>query len=189
MSDIHESREDQGMAIKYAKRSLDLAQRHNLKDQISEANLKLAQLFEYLDRPVESYRHYKDHIMYRDSVNNIKAVQKMANLRTNFEVSRKQIEVDLLNQQKKNQRIVLVASTIASLLIFLLALGLYRRYHFIKVTNRIIEKEKNRSESLLLNILPEETAKELKENGQVQAKKFESVTVLFSDFKGFTKIC
>ena len=35
--------------------------------------------------------------------------------------------------------------------------------------------------------MPEETAKELKEKGFVKAKKFDSVSVLFTDFKGFTK--
>jgi class 3 adenylate cyclase len=110
----------------------------------------------------------------------------MADLRTDFEVAQKQIEVDLLNQQKKNQRIVIISTIIASVLIFLLAAGLFMRYHFIRKTNLIIEAEKNRSEDLLLNILPEETALELKMHGTVQPKKFESVTVLFTDFKGFT---
>ena len=64
---------------------------------------------------------------------------------------------------------------------------LYRRYSFVKETNTIIEEEKNRSDTLLLNILPKETAQELKETGQVEAKKFESVTVLFTDFKDFTR--
>jgi class 3 adenylate cyclase len=62
---------------------------------------------------------------------------------------------------------------------------MYRRYKFIKKTNVIIEEQMNRSDHLLLNILPEETANELKQNGKV-AKKFESVTVLFVDFEGFT---
>lgn len=109
-------------------------------------------------------------------------------MRTDFEVSQKQSEVDLLNQKRKNQRILNIAATITTVLIFLLAIALYRRYVFIKKTNRLIEEEKNRSETLLLNILPEETARELKQNGKVQAKKFESVTVLFTDFKGFTKL-
>jgi class 3 adenylate cyclase len=39
----------------------------------------------------------------------------------------------------------------------------------------------------LLNILPRETAIELKTKGQVQAKKFDSVTVMFADFVSFTK--
>jgi class 3 adenylate cyclase len=51
----------------------------------------------------------------------------------------------------------------------------------------IIEKEKNRSEHLLKNILPEETALELMETGKVKAKKFEEVSVLFTDFEGFTQ--
>ena len=37
------------------------------------------------------------------------------------------------------------------------------------------------------NILPDETAQELKEKGSVAAKKFDAVSVLFTDFKGFTK--
>ncbi len=54
--------------------------------------------------------------------------------------------------------------------------------------NEIIAKEQERSEELLLNILPENIAKELKEKGAAQARKHNDVTVLFSDFKNFTKI-
>ena len=38
------------------------------------------------------------------------------------------------------------------------------------------------------NILPEEAAIELKEKGKVTSKKFSEVTVLFTDFKGFTRV-
>jgi class 3 adenylate cyclase/ligand-binding sensor domain-containing protein len=51
-----------------------------------------------------------------------------------------------------------------------------------------LEKEKQKSEELLLNILPAETAEELKANGVAKAKRHEVVTVMFSDFKGFSKI-
>ena len=49
-----------------------------------------------------------------------------------------------------------------------------------------ISKEKKRSEELLLNILPEEVAEELKAKGEADAKLINEVTVLFTDFKGFT---
>ncbi len=49
-----------------------------------------------------------------------------------------------------------------------------------------ISKERQRSEELLLNILPEEVAEELKAKGEAQAVHFDQVTVLFTDFKGFT---
>ena len=40
----------------------------------------------------------------------------------------------------------------------------------------------------MLNILPAETAKELKLNGKVDAVKFDQVTVLFTDFVQFTRV-
>jgi len=51
-----------------------------------------------------------------------------------------------------------------------------------------LDKEKKVSEKLLLNILPEEIAAELKVSGTATARLFESVTVLFADFKGFTQL-
>jgi len=50
-----------------------------------------------------------------------------------------------------------------------------------------LQEEKETSESLLLNILPWETTQELKKNGAVKAKDFKMVSVLFTDFKDFTK--
>ncbi len=194
MSDIYVERGAPKTALNYAQKSLTLAQQYGLKNEASDANLKLSELYEMQGNTKKSLQHYKNHISYRDSVNNIQAVQSMADLRTDYEVSQKQTEIDLqqtevtlLNQQKKNQRIVVIVTVIALFLIGLFAIGLFRRNKFIQKTKLIIEKEKERSDNLLLNILPEETAKELKDNGKVLAKKFESVTVLFSDFKGFTK--
>lgn len=51
-----------------------------------------------------------------------------------------------------------------------------------------LEAEKKKSDDLLLNILPAETAEELKANGRTVARSYETVTVLFTDFKDFTKI-
>lgn len=50
-----------------------------------------------------------------------------------------------------------------------------------------ISKERERSENLLLNILPRETAEELKDRGKAESKRFDQVTVMFTDFKGFTQ--
>ncbi|MCB1200744.1 MAG: hypothetical protein KDK41_08870 [Leptospiraceae bacterium] len=51
-----------------------------------------------------------------------------------------------------------------------------------------VELERKKSETLLLNILPVATANELKETGAVIPQQFDSVSVLFTDFVGFTKI-
>ncbi|MBP7281227.1 MAG: HAMP domain-containing protein [Leptospiraceae bacterium] len=52
----------------------------------------------------------------------------------------------------------------------------------------IISAEKEKSDKLLLNILPEKIANELKEKGFVKPVLYDSVTVIFTDFKGFTRI-
>lgn len=48
--------------------------------------------------------------------------------------------------------------------------------------------EKQKSDDLLLNILPEEVAEELKNDGKSKARLFEEVTVMFTDFVNFTNI-
>ena len=59
----------------------------------------------------------------------------------------------------------------------------------MKERTRELEAEKNRSENLLLNILPEEIAKELTAHpDSTIARQYPNVTVLFTDIVGFTKI-
>ncbi|MBO7135306.1 MAG: hypothetical protein J6V73_01630, partial [Spirochaetaceae bacterium] len=59
----------------------------------------------------------------------------------------------------------------------------------VKERTKELEAEKNRSESLLLNILPKEIAKELTAHpDRTLAKEYPNVTVLFTDIVGFTKL-
>ncbi len=58
----------------------------------------------------------------------------------------------------------------------------------IEAQKQLIEVERQKSDELLLNILPLETANELKENGKATPRSYEMVTVLFTDFKGFTNL-
>lgn len=51
-----------------------------------------------------------------------------------------------------------------------------------------LQIEKSKSDDLLLNILPADTANELKSNGFAKPKHYDLVTVLFTDFKNFTSI-
>ena len=70
----------------------------------------------------------------------------------------------------------------------LLAGSFFIRWRYVRKSRSALQIEKNRSEDLLLNILPEEIAKELKETGKADPKKYENVTILFTDFKDFTKL-
>ena len=198
MSDVYTDKIQHKKALQYANRSMALAKEYGLKEQISDGYLKLSFIYEKRNNFKKSFNLYKNHIIYRDSVKSVTGAQKIANEKSKyeinlakeksrFEIEKKQAEVDLLNEQKKTQNIIVVAIVIALIFLGLLAFLLFRRNKFVVKTGKIIQKEKERSDVLLKNILPDETAKELKEKGFVKAKKFDSVSVLFTDFKGFTQ--
>ena len=101
MADIYQGKQDNEAAKNYARKSLELAKKYGLKKEISDANLKLSELYEKTGDPQKAFTYYKDYITYRDSVSNLESVQKVADLRTDFEVSKKQKEVDLLATRNK----------------------------------------------------------------------------------------
>lgn len=117
-----------------------------------------------------------------------------------FEDEKKQQEIQLLTKDSeiqklniKRQKIIRNSVSILGILILLMAIGLLHRYRYVRKTrnelskkNIIINQEKERSDELLLNILPAETAEELKNTGHSDARHFDMVTVMFTDFKGFT---
>ena len=72
-------------------------------------------------------------------------------------------------------------------LVLLAAILLYTRLRFVRRSKATLQIEKDRSESLLLNILPEEIAEELKEKGRADARDFDMVSILFTDFISFTE--
>lgn len=78
------------------------------------------------------------------------------------------------------------------LIIFLFAVVLENAYlrsiKKLDQKNREVEKEKARSDELLLNILPSEIADELKDKGFAEARQYDLVSVMFSDFVNFTSI-
>lgn len=54
--------------------------------------------------------------------------------------------------------------------------------------NQEVESERHKAEALLLNILPDETARELKETGRTSPRAYAEATVLFTDFCDFTAL-
>ena len=59
----------------------------------------------------------------------------------------------------------------------------------LEVEKSKVEHEKNRADMLLHSMLPPSIASELKNGAHSTAMDYESVTILFSDIKGFTTIC
>lgn len=116
-------------------------------------------------------------------------------------------EIDELNLQKVRARNRFLAGLI--LLAMVILVIVVRGWRYARKTSRMLEDQRNKihqqkeaiesqydiifqerekSEKLLLNILPAETAAELKEKGYASPRQYERVTVLFTDFVGFTMV-
>jgi adenylate cyclase len=107
----------------------------------------------------------------------------------------KELEVGKKEMEIKSQRLRLYFLLSFVIVLLVMAGVLFNLYKTKQKTakelsekNEIIIAEKRRSDELLLNILPAETANELKLTGKAIARDYEMVTVLFTDFKDFTVI-
>lgn len=70
----------------------------------------------------------------------------------------------------------------------LLEVQVRERTHEVIRQKELLEAEKEKTEKLLLNILPYETAEELKAKGKATARQYRMTSIMFTDFKSFTKI-
>jgi tetratricopeptide (TPR) repeat protein len=135
----------------------------------------------------KAFSYQEKLLAIKDTLFNLDIEKKLGTLQFSFDIEKKQNEINLLTKdqelkQKEISRQKLVRNGfIGGFAIMLLFAGV-----FLLQRNRI-SKEKKRSDELLLNILPEETAEELKATGAAKAKAFDMVTVMFTDFKNFTQ--
>ena len=109
-------------------------------------------------------------------------------MNTKYETAKKDNQISLLHKDSQIQEVkmrkqkIVRNSFMGGFAVVLLFAGV-----FFYQRNKI-KKGKQRSDELLLNILPEEVADELKEKGSTDAKQFDAVTVMFTDIKDFTRI-
>jgi class 3 adenylate cyclase len=64
----------------------------------------------------------------------------------------------------------------------------YKLEEQIRERMKAVLSEKEKSDKLVADLFPKGTAEELKSRGRAKSRKFELVTVLFSDIQGFTRI-
>jgi adenylate cyclase len=138
---------------------------------------------------------YEKAINFKDSLKSGETSNKMMNMEfqrqqllDSISYVRKQHAVETKHkeevQKKEKQRNIIIISLC---FIVLIALGLWNRLNYTRKSKKALKIEKDLSDELLLNILPEEIAQELKEKGFVNARNFNLVSILFSDFKSFTQ--
>ncbi|MCF8373648.1 MAG: tetratricopeptide repeat protein [Bacteroidales bacterium] len=154
---------------------------------ISNNYKQLSDIQSLLGDDTNALDNYKNYSTLKDSIFNIEKDKKITQTTMQYEFDKKEAaqkaEQEKKDIQQRNIRIIFILITIG---IILLSIGLYSRLRYVRRSKKILQIEKDRSDELLLNILPAETAEELKNTGSTKAKDFTEVTVLFTDFKNFT---
>jgi class 3 adenylate cyclase len=149
---------------------------------------ELSKLYAAQGKFKDAYRYEALFSAIKDSILNADEVNKRQRMQYNFDMDKKEAEIKVQDVTIQRQKTINYAAAVTGFLLLLLMIGMYNRYQYTKRTNKIIKDERDRSKSLLLNILPEETARELEEKGNAQTRFYDNVTVLFTDFKGFSTI-
>jgi serine phosphatase RsbU (regulator of sigma subunit) len=154
--------------ITTAKEGFDKASRNNFLEFERDAAYRLAKLYQISGKFDSAFHYQSIYISANDSINSVKNIQKLADLRTEFEVSKKQAEVEVLEKNKQIQLIVIIGL----MLILFLAIGLILMYYYS------LKRSKKLSAALdERRILLEEQGKELKDQrGELIQQKEEIIS-------------
>jgi adenylate cyclase len=195
ISDIYLDNKNYKKAITYCKKSLSMAQKVGDLGSQEFACECLYDAYRALGNTTEALEYHEQMIFIGDSIKTEDLAIKLQQIEFSNKImadSLVQVEKDIkvqlqhkseVQRKDKNRNLAIAVGTIC----FLLAIGFFSRWQYVKKSKDVLKKEKDRSESLLLNILPAEIAEELKEKGEAQARDFDLVSILFTDFKGFTE--
>ncbi|MCB9244786.1 MAG: tetratricopeptide repeat protein [Flavobacteriales bacterium] len=175
-------------ALNYCQRSLRLAEEIGALDLQKEGCKCLYNTYKAMGNDKSALAYYEQMIAMRDSMFNEENTKKLTQLEMQYDFDKKEAATKA-EQEKKDAlaALELKRQTMArngfmgGFAVVLLFAGVFF------VQRNKIGKEKQRSEELLLNILPEEIARELKEKGKADARDFDLVTTLFTDFVSFTE--
>jgi len=194
LGDIYLTTGDNALALVVYTEADSVARLIPAYKELGEAYAGLAATYSKMGDFSRAYKFQKLFSNVADTLNNQTLADKLTSLQKNFEIQTGQNQISLLTKDKKVQELDLksqkLQKTIISgglALILIIALIILRNYLQTNKTNKLLDKQKAQIESLLQNILPAEVAKELQRDGRATPRYYESVSVLFTDFKDFTK--
>ena len=195
LAETYRNKGDHAQAITRFHEAKAIADELDATYELEEAYQGLAKSYYQIADHKQAYHYLDLFTELKDTLYNAEMDKKLQSQTLSYEIEKKQGQISLLEKDQelraselKRQKAIKNATIAVGVLVLLLAGGIFNRYRYTQRTNKIISQEKERSEQLLLNILPEEVAEELKEKGEAEARHINQVTVLFTDFKGFTQM-
>jgi len=168
-------------AYYYLIRAIRTAEMINEFNRVAECRKLLSELYAGKGEYHKAYNTLVTYIDLSDSLLNTEKVKSISEMQTKYETNLKERKIEVLNLQNQSR-----TRERNFLLTGLVVLFLFSSLLFWQ--RNVVKKEKNRSDTLLLNILPLEVADELKKYGKSKAKQYSNVTVMFADFVDFTTL-
>lgn len=143
----------------------------------------------------QAYKYQTLYAGIKDTLYNIDTDKKLGKLQFEFDLQKKEGQINLLTKDKALQEADLERQKLAKnalisglVLVFFITMIIYRGYRNKIRLNKVLDKQKVEIEGLLLNILPAEVAEELQKTGVATPRYYEKATVLFTDFKNFSQL-
>ncbi|MCB9168397.1 MAG: tetratricopeptide repeat protein [Flavobacteriales bacterium] len=184
---IYEGQGNYSEALAFGQRSLTIATEMGAAIEKRDAAKTLWEINKKVGSHQKALEMYELYITTRDTLQSEEKQREVLRQEYKYEYEKK----EAVEQAKQEEKDAIAAEELRRQKLvrngFMGGFALVAAFAgiFLFQRNRI-GKEKDRSEELLLNILPEEVAEELKEKGEAEARHIDQVTVLFTDFKGFT---
>src|SRR5687767_4934636 len=193
IANLYVQQKDYGTALDYYNRARVIAEElkaiHDLKDIYSGMTTSYQNTNDFKN----AFEYQEKLGFIKDSIYNTERDKKLGSLQFEFDLQKKENEINLLTKDKdlqivqtKRQKFAKNAFMIGLFLAFTIAVLIFRSYREKVKTHKIVDKQKNEIEHLLLNVLPKEVAKELQVTGHATPRHYDTVSVMFTDFKGFT---
>ncbi len=171
------------LALTYSSRGLNQAKELKLKELMKDGYKSLATIYASLKKFDIAYENQLLFQNINDSLFNDETKKRILeiNLQAEYDEKNAKIKAEEAEQEKEIQKQKLIKDSLFGGFVIVLLFSVI----FFNQRNNV-RKEKQRSDELLLNILPEQVAEELKTTGSAIARHYDMVTVMFTDFKNFT---
>ncbi len=150
---IYKELKEYDKAIDFAERSLTMAHKIHSKNDIRKATLTLAQSHAAKNNFPLAYEYYNTHNLYKDSIFNEENNQKIAQLKSLYELEQQKSKIELLEKDKKIQdehieykNLLVNSFGIAIFLLCVIAIVLFLSIRQRKKTNLILSGKNNEIE-------------------------------------------
>jgi class 3 adenylate cyclase len=202
MGDVHYRAGRQALALAYVQKYYNIARETGDEKYVQGAYKDFAEVYARMGNFAEAYHWRVQYDSLRYQRLNEKIGTDFVRKEAVFADQKKQQEIEEQARELRVRDAELAAGQTrqwallgGAVLLLLLAGLLYNRNRIraranseLSAKNRAVQLERERADGLLMNILPERTALELKLHNKVLPVRYESVTVMFTDFKSFTTI-